>query len=208
MKTTKDIENIPYLSKTALSVYLNKNKNTLRNTLAYWQKTGKIMRVKRGFYVFKNFLDKKDNALYYSQFLASKMIEPSYLSGEFVLQEYQMFTEAVYGYSSVTTKKTNSITNELGTFNYKSIKENLFIGFKEFEYGQMKWYKASKAKALFDYIYFNQNKFTDFSEKESLGLRLNLENMTKTDWREYRRYVKIAKQKKLDKIYKLMANKY
>ena len=195
---------MPYISKTALSVYLNKNKNTLRNTLTYWQKIGKLMRVKKGRYVFKNFLERKDNALYYSQFLASKMIEPSYLSAEFVLQEYQMFTDVVYGYSVVTTKKTNTITNEFGVFNYRSIKEELFLGFTEFEYGDMKWYKASKAKALFDYIYFNQNKFTDFSEKELLGMRLNLENMTKVDWKEYEQYIKIAKQEKLEKIYLLM----
>ena len=30
----------------------------------------------------------------------------------------------------------------------------------------MEWYVAGKAKALFDYIYFNQNKFSEITKNE------------------------------------------
>ena len=201
----KDIENLSYLSKTALANYLDKNTNTLRNSISYWVKNKSLIRLKRGFYVFRNFLEKRDNLLYYSRFLATKMIEPSYLSKEFVLQDYQMLTDVVYGYSVITSKKTNSITNEFGAFDYRSIKKDLFTGFSVKSYGVMEWYIASKAKALFDYIYFNQNKFSEITESELLGLRLNLDVMQKSDWREYEKYLSKSPLK-MTAIYKIMKN--
>lgn len=207
METIEKIEKIPYLSKTALANYLNKNPNTLRNWISYWEKKGSLIRTKRGFYVFKNFLDKKDNALYYPRFIATKMIEPSYLSMEFILQDYQMLTDAVYNYSIVTTKKTNSIINRFGTFNYQSIKRELFTGFLTESYGDMNWFIASKAKALFDYMYFNQNRFSEFIGDELQSLRLKLEIMESGDWVEYEKYLKKTPekmQKKMWEIYKLM----
>ena len=200
-----EINNLPYISKTALANYLGKNYNTLRNSIAYWKKTGKLTQLKRGFYVFAEFLKQRDNSRYYPRFLATKMIEPSYLSMETILQDYQMFTDVVYGYSVVTIKKTSKVKNSFGVFNYQSIKEGLFTGFKEESYGRMKWYVASKAKALFDYIYFNQNKFQDISKREIEGLRLNLEVMTKSDWQEYETYLSNA-PKKMRKVYKLLKN--
>ncbi|MBU0974683.1 hypothetical protein KKD03_03210 [Patescibacteria group bacterium] len=197
------IKKVPFLSKTALAVALDKNKNTLRNTIDYWVKNKTLTRLKRGFYVFSSFLDRKNNSLYYSKFLATKLIEPSYLSKEFILQEYQILTDVVYGYSVVTLKKTNTIANKFGVFNYSSIKKDLFVGFSQVSYGSMSWYVASKAKALFDYIYFNQNKFTTFSEGELLGLRLRLEVMSAQDWKEYKKYLKKA-PKKMSQIYKIM----
>ena len=199
------IENLPYLSKTALANYLDKNSNTLRNSISYWVKNKSLIRLKRGFYVFRNFLGKRDNSLYYPRFLATKMIEPSYLSKESVLQDYQMLTDVVYGHSVITTKKTNSIINEFGAFNYQSIKKDLFTGFSVKSYGVMERYVASKAKALFDYIYFNQNKFSKITENELLGLRLNLDIMQKQDWQEYKRYLSKAPLK-MTSIYKIMKN--
>ncbi len=203
METTENIKNLPFLSKVAIANYYNKNSNTLRNLISYWKKTNSLIQLKRGFFVFSSFLEKSDNALYYPRFIATKMMEPSYLSKEFILQDYQMMTDVVYNYSLITTKKTTSISNKFGTFNYQSIKKDLFIGFTEELYGDMKWYKATKAKALFDYIYFNQNKFQKISQEELQSLRLNLSEMNKKDWIEYKKYLKNT-SKKMTEIYKLM----
>ncbi len=203
----KKIENLPYISKMAIANYFDKNSNTLKNSIAYWEKTDKIIRLKRGFYVFDEFLQKKDNIKYYPRFLATKMIEPSYLSMETVLQDYQMIADVVYNYSVVTTKKTNFIKNKFGEFNYQAIKKELFKGFVEQGYDDMKWFVATKAKALFDFIYFNQKKFQDISENELNGMRLNLEIMTEKDWYEYGQYTRNA-SKKMNNIYELMKKKY
>ncbi len=201
------LKKMPYLSKTALVNYFNKNTNTLRNSISYWKKNKILIQIKRGFYVYRDFLEKDENALHYPRFLATKMIEPSYLSMESVLQDYQILSDVVYNYSIVSLKKTNSITNQFGIFNYRSIKDELFSGFSVEIYGNMKWYVASKSKALFDYIYFKQNRFSEISKKELAGLRLNLELMQEKDWREYERYLKKAPAKMMS-IYKLIRKEY
>ncbi|KKP67585.1 MAG: hypothetical protein UR66_C0013G0028 [Candidatus Moranbacteria bacterium GW2011_GWE1_35_17] len=195
MEITEKIKEMPYLSKTALVNAFNKNPNTLRNSIVYWKKIGSLIPVKRGFFVFKDYLDRRDNALYYSRFIATKMIEPSYLSKEFILQEYGMFAEAVFAYSAVTTKKTQTITNQFGVFNYQSIKPELFCGYTEKTYGNTAWNIATKAKALFDFLYFNKNKFKQINEGELEVLRLNLKIMEKIDWIEFFTYAKQGDKK-------------
>jgi len=197
---------MPYLSKTAINNAFNKNPNTLRNSISYWKKNGSLIQVKRGYFVFQDYLDKKDNSLYYPRFIATKMIEPSYLSKEFVLQEYGMFADAVFGYSVVTTKKTQSISNQFGRFNYQSIKPDLFNGYTKKTYNGTSWNMATKAKALFDYLYFSKNKFKKMMIGELDALRLNLAVMNKKDWTEFLSYAKIA-DKKMQTICNL-AKKY
>lgn len=188
-------QNLPYLSKTAIVSAFNKNPNTLRNSIAYWKKRGSLIQVKRGFFVFKEYLDQRDNSLSYARFIATKMIEPSYLSKEFVLQDYGMFTDAVFGYSVITTKKTQTISNQFGTFNYQSIKPDLFCGFIKKTYGSTAWNIATKAKALFDYLYFNKKKFRQIDVTELRELRLNLDIMEAKDWKEFFGYAKKADKK-------------
>jgi predicted transcriptional regulator of viral defense system len=193
-----ELANIPYLSKSSLGGALEKNANTLRNSLSYWEKTGKILRVKRGAYVFKDFLDKQDNALHYPRFLATKMIEPSYLSMESVLQDYQMLTDVVYGYSVVSAKKTAHLQNSFGEFHYSRIKPDLFRGFHKEQYGSLQWYVATKAKALFDFLYFRQKRFQEVSYAKIDGLRLDFDPMTPEDWEEFSGYLGDAPQKMND----------
>lgn len=195
MEITEKIKEMPYLSKTALVNAYNKNPNTLRNSIAYWKKTGSLIPIKRGFFVFKEYLDKRDNSLYYPRFIATKMIEPSYLSKEFVLQEYGMLAEAVFAYSAVTLKKTQTIKNQFGVFNYQSIKPELFRGYTEKTYGNTAWNMATKAKALFDFLYFNKNKFRRLNTEELEVFRLNLKIMEKTDWIEFFAYAKAGDKK-------------
>lgn len=197
------IQNLPIISKTAISSYFNKNANTLKNSISYWKKRGSLIQVKRGFFVYADFLKQNDNALYYPRFLATKMIEPSYISKETILQDYQMLADIVYGFSIITTKKTSTQKNQFGNFNYQSIKKELFKGYRKIKYGDMQWFVATKAKALFDYIYFNLDKFREISKEELNELRLNFNNMGKNDWKEFQKYLKNA-PKKMNDIYEIM----
>ena len=88
MEISKRVKLMPYLSRASLAIALNKrNPNTLNSFIRYWRKKDSLFKIKRGAYVFKDFIEKSDNASYYSRFLATKMIEPSYLSKEFILQD-------------------------------------------------------------------------------------------------------------------------
>ncbi len=200
----KAIEQMPYISKTVIKKALEKaNSNTLRNYISYWQKKEELLPVKRGFYVFKKFIEKSDNALFYARFLATKMIEPSYLSGEFMLQEYQALTDAVFGYSIATTKKTTTIANQFGVFNYFLIKPDFFSGFEQKKYGDMLWYEAVKAKALFDFLLIKFRKKKNISKDDILELRINWEVFGENDWKEFEKYVNIS-GRKMQSVYKLI----
>ncbi len=204
MEINEKIKSMPYFSRASLASALGKiNPRTLNSFLRYRQEKGSLFKIKRGIYVFKKFVESGDNILYYSRFLATKMIEPSYLSKEFILQDYQILTDVVFNYSVITAKKTAVVINKFGTFNYQSIKPELFQGFKKKSYGDMIWYEASKSKALFDFLYFNQKKFVEFSKKELDELRLNLELIGEKDWREFELYLKFA-SKKMRFIYQLI----
>ena len=206
METAPKIQDLPYLSKTAIATALSKNPNTLRNSIAYWKKNNSLLQVKRGYFVFRKYLERRDNASFYPRFIATKMVEPSYLSKESVLQDYGMFSETVFGYSIVTLKKTQIIINQFGTFNYQSIKSDLFIGFIKKTYGLTAWNVATKAKALFDYLYFNKQKFRQIEAVELEGLRLNLGVMDARDWKEFLGYAKKT-DKKMQAIC-VLAKKY
>ena len=196
MEIDEKLKLTPFISKTSLASALRKkNVRTLNSFIRYWMKKKTLIRVKRGFFVWRDFLERDNNAFGYPRFLATKMVEPSYLSGEFILQDYQILTDVVFNYSIITTKKTLSIKNDFGLFNYQSIKPELFFGFRKKTSGNMIWYEASKAKALFDFLYFNRRKFTDFSRKEISDLRLKLEPFTAGDWREFESYLKFSPEK-------------
>ena len=82
------------------------------------------------------------------------------------------------------------------------IKNNLFCGFAVVKRGDFSVLKASKAKALFDYVYLRKNGLSDKKAVEEL--RLNLDNFKAGDWREFKKYVVLGGSAKIKKIFKLL----
>ena len=136
--------------------------------------------------------------------MANKVVEPSYLSLDYVLNKYSMITEAGCNLTSITTSTPRNITNQLSGFYYFSIKESLFTGFvlnKKNNYSIM---EASKAKALFDYLYFKKRGLAEIDQSFIEELRLNLDEMSSKDWAELERYVNISNSTKMKKIFKFL----
>jgi hypothetical protein len=182
--------------------------NSYSQNIKYWIKNKNIIPLKRGLYIFSGYWDKcrlKDEYLYY---LSSIIYFPSYISKETVLARYGMLTETVYGVSAVTNKTFRSFSNEISSFTYSKIKNDLFIGFNEAYFLNNKYYIASKSKALFDYLYFYKRKLTKINIKSVEELRINFDKMTQTDWKEFESYLDIAKSNKLNRMYKIIKNIY
>jgi predicted transcriptional regulator of viral defense system len=131
-----------------------------------WQKSKKITKIIRGYYIFSNRkLSDNDFCL-----IANKLREPSYISTEYALQYYSLIPEAVFLHTSVTTKKTLLIKSPIGNFNYQSIKENLFFGYKLEGQGNSKFKIAEPEKALLDLLYLR----SDIKNIEDIAsLRIN-----------------------------------
>jgi hypothetical protein len=82
------------------------------------------------------------------------------------------------------------------------------VGFVEQSFINSKYYIATKSKALFDYLYFYKRKMKIVDEYAVEELRINFERMKTIDWREFEKYLAIAKSTKLEKIYKIIRKEY
>ena len=164
-------------------------------------KQGAMVRLRKNLYVAKSYLDnieRKGIFSDYVEFAANKLYSPSYLSLDYVLHENNMLTEIPRNITSVGLRKTDHFSNDLGNFIYHKIKEELFTGFKVIKKGNLSILKATKTKALFDFLYFRKRLLTDKRAVEEL--RLNLDELTKKDFKELKGYVEIEGSGKMKEI--------
>ncbi len=192
---------LPYFSLDDLAS-METNKNYLKILFSRYEKAGKVIRLKKNLYVSKEYLDKmKIEGKYssYLEFLANLIYNPSYLSSEYILYKHNLLTELPVSFTSVAGEKTASSVNKLGKFIYRKIKEELFIGFEIIKDGDFTIFRASKAKALFDFLYLRKNSLIDRNAFEEL--RINKENLTKKELKEIERYIKIEKSKRMAEIF-------
>ncbi len=191
---------LPYFSLDHLAS-METNKNYLKILFSRYEKAGKVIRLKKNLYVSREYLNKmKIEGKYssYLEFLANLIYSPSYLSLEYILYKHNLLTELPVSFTSVAKKKTASSINELGKYLYRKIKEELFIGFEIIKKGDFTIFRASKAKALFDFLYLRKNFLVNKNAFESI--RINRENLTGKDLKELERYIKIEKSKRMEEI--------
>lgn len=202
------VESLPYFSIDDLATIVT-DKEYLKQTLNRLIKKGEIISLKRGAYVNKIYLDeinRKNNFNNYVEFIGNIIYEPCYLSVEYVLEKYGVLSEGIAILTFVSTKKTNKFSNELGTFKYFNIKEELFTGFEIKNKGDFLIAEASLAKALFDFLYYRKNIL--FAEGQIDELRLNIDILTKKDFAEMKKYVARENSKRMLKIFNYLFKEY
>lgn len=195
------IKGLPYFRIENLKG-LVKKESYLKIFLSRLEKRGKIFRLKKGFYVAKDFvneIEKRGEISFYLEFLANLLYSPSYLSSEYVLDKYNALTEASRNFTSVSNKKTANFSNKFGNFFYYKVKKDLFSGFKAEKRGEFSIYEAAKTKALFDFLYLRKNLILD--KKAVKELRINTEVFNEKDKEELKKYLEIEGSKKLKKIF-------
>jgi len=169
---------------------LGEKRQYLNIVLSRSVKRGVLLRLRKNLYVAKSYLDQAERKGIFSdyvEFTANKLYSPSYLSLEYVLHEHNLLTDLPRNITSVGMRKTDHFSNELGNFIYHTIKEDLFCGFKVIKKGNFSILKATKAKALFDFLYFRKRLLVD--RKAIEALRLNLSEFNKGDFKELEGYV-------------------
>lgn len=180
---------------------LETDKTYLKILLGRYAKAGKIIRLKKGLYVVKDYIDnleKKGYFSHYLNFLSGVLCEPSYLSLEYVLYRHNLLTDVPFSFTAVTKNKTAVFSNKFGKFFYYKIKDSLFCGFELVKEGEFSFLKATKAKALFDFLYLRKNILP---VKEAVKeLRLNVENLNRADIKELKKYVAMEGSKKMAEI--------
>lgn len=207
LKDLETISNLLYFTKESLR-QLEKNEDALNFNLKYWLKKGNLVALKKGVYILKNRFEKEQNKDLYLEYLANRLYEPSYLSLEYVMQKHSLLTEGVWGITNITTKKTKTFTNKLAQFNYYSISPDLFTGYEIKKFYSAPVFVAKKSKAVFDYLYLRFLKNMAINEKVIKELRINWENINKTEFGKIQKYSKKAKSIRIKKVIKLIKGIY
>lgn len=180
---------------------LETDKTYLKVLLGRYVKTGKIIRLKKGLYVAKEYIDnleKSGRFSHYLDFLNGVLCEPSYLSLDYVLYRHNLLTDVPYNFTAVTKNKTAFFTNKFGNFLYYKVKDSLFCGFEMVKEREFSFLRATKAKALFDFLYLRKNMLP--VEEAVKELRLNVENLNRVDIKELKKYVDMEGSKKMKEI--------
>ncbi len=202
------VSGLPYFGLTNL-LPLAASRDYLKIFLSRYSSRGKIIRLKKGLYIAKDFLDKAKSERsfpVYVEFVANLLCQPSYLSLDYVLFEQGILSESPKNFTSVSLNKTMTFSNGLGNFFYHKIKPALFSGFSVGKKSGFEVLKATKAKALFDFLYFRKNILINKDSIEEL--RLNLENMKHRDWQEFKGYLGIEGSKKMKEIFINLSEAY
>lgn len=167
-----------------------------------WQKKGYLTKLSKLFYIFTEITIKESEHF----FIANKLVEPSYISTESALRIYNLIPEVVFLTTCVTTRKTRSLETPLGNFQYRSLKESLFFGYKLISANNLVYKIAEPEKALLDFLYLRNDlkNENDFAE-----LRLNAEIYhTLVNQAKLQQYIKIFNsatlQNKINKLNKIL----
>lgn len=137
-----------------------------RRRLHEWQKKGYIKKIIKGYYIFSD-LECTEEVLFE---IANRIYPPSYISSEMALSYYHLIPESVYGVTSVSPRRTYQFQTPIAEFSYRSIKPELFFGYKIVKYDGRSYKIATPEKALLDYFYLN-SKYRDEDDFE--GIRFN-----------------------------------
>ncbi|MBU1088405.1 hypothetical protein KKC08_02020 [Patescibacteria group bacterium] len=198
VQNLKKLEGLSYFDKGTLLQYINLSDNSLYANINRWIKSERIIQLKKGLYVTTAYFNKISNKDTYVEFIANRLKVPSYLSLEYVLSRYGILAESVFSHTCVTLKSTGNFSNKFGTFVYKNIKNDLFTGYQIIEKDQFEIKQATKAKALFDYIYYRVCRVKDIGEDLLSSYRLNFGEFTNKDIKEFSVYCQKAKIKKYE----------
>ncbi len=140
-------------TKELKTIFPGFNRSVLNN-IRNWEKEGKLIKLRKGLYTFSH--NKKTIE---PKFLASKIHYPSYISLESALSYFGIIPEVVFAVTSVTSRKTKKLQNELAVFFYSKVKKKAFRGFVTIfkkEFGTS-YNMATAEKALVDFFYLNRN---------------------------------------------------
>lgn len=187
---------------------LEKNPEVLSANIKYWLKQKKIIGLKNGWYVLANRYRQSENKDSYLEYIANQLIQPSYLSAEYVLAKYQALSEPVNALTSMTTKTSREIINDLAAFRYYSLNVGLFFDYKIRSYQGAQIFEAEKPKALFDFLYLRFLKGRPINDEAVDELRLNWENISATDFKKAQDYLKLVKSQRLFLLFSIIKKQY
>lgn len=192
-------KNLLFFTKSSLSL-LEKDSNNLSANLKYWLRSGDIIALKKGFYILSDNYRQEPDKTKYLEYLANNLLTPAYLSLEYVLNKYQLLTESSQALTLVSRRSSRTFFSSLAVWRYYSLPERLFNGYQISYFKNQPIAEASKAKALFDFLYLRFRRGPEPSQTAVDNLRLNWENISSSDKKELFSYFQRLSGRRWEKL--------
>ena len=167
---------------------LDSSKTTSVN-ISHWIKNGRIIRLKKNLYLLKDYQRS------FSPFeIAGILLQPSYISMETAMHYfYELIPDIPMITTSITTKKTQTIHNDFGTFVYQHLPPKLFFEIEDKKTHQL----ASREKTLLDFLYLHSSRMKPDDECWKSERFQNLETI---NWNRLKKDSYLFSQKKLVRL--------
>lgn len=161
--------------------------------LVEWQQKDYIRKLINKWYLFTE-VPLTEHLLYR---ISNCLHHPSYVSLESALSFYQLIPEQVYTLQAVSTRKTILYETPVGHFNYRTIKPELYFGYRVLHTEGLPVVIADLEKAILDYFYLQASVKT---QEDIQGLRWNLEEIQAAlDWEKLYTYSAVFNSSTVDK---------
>lgn len=152
--------------------------------LARHCQSGLFSRLKNGLYVLSSHFPPEEA-------IANRLYQPSYLSFEYVLARHGIIPEAVYSVTSATTKPTRQFEVDGKSYEYFTIKEKAYAGYRPEKINGHVVLVAVPEKAFADTLYFVHLK------KRTLNDRWDTSKLSRN---KVLRYIKLFQRSSLIKM--------
>lgn len=170
-----------------------------RRRLVEWQAKNYIKKIRKGYYYFPE-REINENFLMH---ISNKIYKPSYISMATALSYYNLIPEGVYLITGISTRKTILFETPLGNFGYRTVKKELFFGYRLIQQGDYNIRYAEVEKSVLDFFYFN--KINDIESLEALRLnRLVAKEIIQKD--KLLNYLSVFNSRIMDQRIKLLLN--
>ena len=173
-----------------------------RDKISAWLKSGKLIRVKKGLYVFGTAAAQSPYSL---EVLANLVYGPSAISLSYALAFYGLIPERVSMVTSITNKRNKEFSTPVGQFNYYYLHPKKYaIGIEiNTTASNRQFLIASPEKALCDQIYIADKnlQLTDIFSMESYlfqDLRIDEITLKKFSIKKLSEIVRIYQSEKLN----------
>jgi predicted transcriptional regulator of viral defense system len=152
----------PYFELREVLAWSDDSPKSLKNQLSGWTQAGKVTRLRRGKYLLAEPYRTQMPSVYY---VSNALLHPSYVSLHTALQYHGMIPEAVGQIQAVTPKHGRTWETPVGTFRYRSIKQERFWGYDKQSTQkrpppQQSFFMARPEKCLLDLFYLQTGEWT------------------------------------------------
>ena len=201
-RVLKEIGAIPVTTLIVESLYPDLKSSNKK--VAWLEKSGYLIRLKRGLYVVN---PEYTGKMLSNELIANHLYAPSYVSMSTALRYYGLIPEAVYVNQSMTIKHSRSFQTAVGVYDYKYISREAFaVGVRSVLMADYAFLIASPEKALCDLIAnsskVNLRYMKDVENYLENDIRMDMEEFIKFDPKVLEEYIKVGK--KADSIITLL----